>query len=132
MCAAEHGQGATLHVPAAERSLARAAPAPRAQLTFTFPEDATTSTGAPFWSAPKRFPRPITFDPADPAHASFVQAGAILRAEIYGIPRPDYASNAAKVGAPLPSSCRLRSSRQQHVFQSHQAQGLLPAPSAPR
>ena len=27
------------------------------QLIFTFPEDAATSTGAPFWSAPKRFPR---------------------------------------------------------------------------
>jgi hypothetical protein len=44
-----------------------------AQLTFTFPEDAITSTGLPFWSAPKRFPRPVTFDAADPAHASFVQ-----------------------------------------------------------
>ncbi|KAJ6822887.1 ubiquitin-activating enzyme E1 2-like [Iris pallida] len=27
------------------------------QLTFTFPEDSATSTGAPFWSAPKRFPQ---------------------------------------------------------------------------
>eukprot|EP00983_Pelagomonas_calceolata_P034647 1085257-Pelagomonas_calceolata.AAC.2 len=71
----------------------------RVQLTFTFPEDATTSTGAPFWSAPKRFPHPITFDPSDPAHAAFVQAASILRAEIYGIPRPDYASDAAKVGS---------------------------------
>lgn len=47
-----------------------------AQLTYTFPEDATTSTGAPFWSAPKRFPRPLNFDPKDPAHAAFVQVGA--------------------------------------------------------
>lgn len=44
-----------------------------AQLTFTFPEDAVTSTGLPFWSAPKRFPRPVKFDAADPAHTSFVQ-----------------------------------------------------------
>jgi hypothetical protein len=44
-----------------------------AQLTYTFPEDATTSTGAPFWSAPKRFPRPLNFDPADRSHAVFVQ-----------------------------------------------------------
>lgn len=44
-----------------------------AQLTFTFPEDAVTSTGLPFWSAPKRFPRPVRFDAADPAHTSFVQ-----------------------------------------------------------
>ena len=43
------------------------------QLVFTFPEDATTSTGAPFWSAPKRFPRALNFDAKDEAHASFVQ-----------------------------------------------------------
>ncbi|PNH08804.1 Ubiquitin-activating enzyme E1 2 [Tetrabaena socialis] len=72
-----------------------------AQLTYTFPEDATTSTGAPFWSAPKRFPRPLVFDAADRAHASFVQAGAILRAEVYGIPRPDWAADASRVAAVL-------------------------------
>ncbi len=44
-----------------------------AQLTFTFPEDASTSTGAPFWSAPKRFPRALDFDATDASHASFVQ-----------------------------------------------------------
>ncbi|EFJ51834.1 hypothetical protein VOLCADRAFT_79505 [Volvox carteri f. nagariensis] len=70
-----------------------------AQLTYTFPEDATTSTGAPFWSAPKRFPRPLNFNPADPAHAAFVQAGAILRAEVYNISRPDWAVDASKVAA---------------------------------
>lgn len=36
-----------------------------AQLVYTFPEDAVTSTGAPFWSAPKRFPHALTFDEAD-------------------------------------------------------------------
>ncbi|GLI63113.1 hypothetical protein VaNZ11_006018 [Volvox africanus] len=70
-----------------------------AQLTYTFPEDATTSTGAPFWSAPKRFPRPLIFDSADSAHAAFVQAGAILRADVYGIPRPSWATDARKVAA---------------------------------
>lgn len=44
-----------------------------AQLTFTFPEDAVTSTGLPFWSAPKRFPRPVKFDAGDASHTSFVQ-----------------------------------------------------------
>jgi ubiquitin-activating enzyme E1 len=44
-----------------------------AQLTFTFPEDATTSTGMPFWSAPKRFPTALNFDPKDESHASFMQ-----------------------------------------------------------
>lgn len=38
-----------------------------AQLVYTFPEDAVTSTGAPFWSAPKRFPHALTFDAADPS-----------------------------------------------------------------
>eukprot|EP00798_Chlamydomonas_sp_ICE-L_P027491 gene27492-4798_t len=70
-----------------------------AQLTYTFPEDATTSTGAPFWSAPKRFPRPLVFDPKDLSHAAFVQSGAILKADVYGIPRPAYADDALKVAA---------------------------------
>ena len=70
-----------------------------AQLAFTFPEDAVTSTGTLFWSAPKRFPRPLDFEPSDPAHAGLVQAGAILRAELYGIPRPDWAADPAKVSS---------------------------------
>jgi Ubiquitin-activating enzyme active site len=36
-----------------------------AQLVYTFPEDSVTSTGAPFWSAPKRFPHPLSFDASD-------------------------------------------------------------------
>lgn len=68
-----------------------------AQLTFTFPEDAVTSTGSLFWSAPKRFPRAVKFDAADSAHASFAQAAAILRAEVYGIALPPWAHDTAKV-----------------------------------
>ncbi|KAL6757412.1 ubiquitin-activating enzyme E1 [Haematococcus lacustris] len=70
-----------------------------AQLTYTFPEDATTSSGTAFWSAPKRFPRALNFDPSDPSHVAFVQAGAILWAEVFGIPRPEWASDPAKVAA---------------------------------
>uniref|UniRef100_A0A7R9V7B7 E1 ubiquitin-activating enzyme n=1 Tax=Chlamydomonas euryale TaxID=1486919 RepID=A0A7R9V7B7_9CHLO len=70
-----------------------------AQLIFTFPEDATTSTGAPFWSAPKRFPTPLVFDGKDPTHASLVQAAAILKAEVHGVERPAYATDTAAVGA---------------------------------
>lgn len=77
------------------------------QLTTMFPADANTSTGAPFWSAPKRFPRPLDFDPKNEAHAAFVQAAAILRAEVYGIPLPPWAhdvtlvaTEAAKVEVP--------------------------------
>ncbi|KAK6234582.1 hypothetical protein QUC31_018368 [Theobroma cacao] len=60
------------------------------QLIYTFPEDAATSTGAPFWSAPKRFPRPLQFSAADPSHLQFVMAASILRAETFGIPIPDF------------------------------------------
>jgi ubiquitin-activating enzyme E1 len=67
------------------------------QLTFTFPEDAVTSNGSPFWSAPKRFPRPLEYDTSDPSHVSFVQSGAILRAETYGLKIPDWARDAEKV-----------------------------------
>ncbi|XP_071935768.1 ubiquitin-activating enzyme E1 1-like isoform X2 [Coffea arabica] len=67
------------------------------QLIFTFPEDAATSTGAPFWSAPKRFPRPLQFSDADPSHLHFIMAASILRAETFGIPVPDWAQNPKKL-----------------------------------
>jgi ubiquitin-activating enzyme E1 len=35
------------------------------QLLFSLPADAVTSSGQPFWSGPKRAPKPITFDPND-------------------------------------------------------------------
>ncbi|MCD9645786.1 E1 ubiquitin-activating protein [Datura stramonium] len=60
------------------------------QLTYTFPEDATTSSGAPFWSAPKRFPRPLQFSVDDASHLQFLLAASMLRAETFGIPIPDW------------------------------------------
>ncbi|KAL3536559.1 hypothetical protein ACH5RR_005020 [Cinchona calisaya] len=60
------------------------------QLTFTFPKDAITSSGAPFWSAPKRFPLPVQFAVDDPSHLHFIMAASILRAETFGIPIPDW------------------------------------------
>lgn len=63
------------------------------QLIYTFPEEAKTSTGALFWSAPKRFPRPLEFTSQDSSFLSFITAAAILRAESYGIPVPDWALN---------------------------------------
>ncbi|XP_065880500.1 ubiquitin-activating enzyme E1 1 isoform X2 [Euphorbia lathyris] len=63
------------------------------QLIFTFPEDAATSTGAPFWSAPKRFPRPLEFSSSDPSHLHYIMAASILRAETFGIPIPDWVKN---------------------------------------
>ncbi|KAL0434772.1 UNVERIFIED_CONTAM: Ubiquitin-activating enzyme E1 2 [Sesamum radiatum] len=67
------------------------------QLTFTFPEDAATSTGAPFWSAPKRFPRPLQFSVTDPSHLHFIMAASILRAETFGIPVPDWVKHPKKL-----------------------------------
>ena len=32
------------------------------QLLFNFPSDQKTSSGAPFWSGPKRCPHPLAFD----------------------------------------------------------------------
>ncbi|GJN33501.1 hypothetical protein PR202_gb22110 [Eleusine coracana subsp. coracana] len=67
------------------------------QLTFTFPEDAATSTGAPFWSAPKRYPRPLQFLATDSSHIHFVMSASILRAESFGIAIPDWAKNKSKL-----------------------------------
>ncbi|XP_021964411.1 ubiquitin-like modifier-activating enzyme 1 isoform X1 [Folsomia candida] len=57
------------------------------QLLFNFPPDQTTSTGQPFWSAPKRCPKAMTFSTEDDLCVDFVFAGANLRAEMYGIPQ---------------------------------------------
>ena len=67
------------------------------QLTFTFPEDAATSTGAPFWSAPKRFPQPLQLSTADLSHLHFIMGASILRAETFGIPVPEWAKNPRKL-----------------------------------
>ncbi|XP_031388388.1 ubiquitin-activating enzyme E1 1 isoform X1 [Punica granatum] len=73
------------------------------QLIYTFPEDAATSTGAPFWSAPKRFPHPLQFSASDPGHLHFVMAASILRAETFGIPIPDWAKNPKKLAGAVDS-----------------------------
>ncbi|XP_076912433.1 ubiquitin-activating enzyme E1 1-like [Bidens hawaiensis] len=66
------------------------------QLTFTFPEDSVNSSGTPFWSAPKRFPRPLQFSVEDQSHLGFVIAASILRAETYGIPIPEWVKSSAR------------------------------------
>ncbi|RZB69845.1 Ubiquitin-activating enzyme E1 2 isoform A [Glycine soja] len=67
------------------------------QLIYTFPEDAATSTGAPFWSAPKRFPHPLQFSSSDLGHLLFLMAASILRAETFGIPIPDWVKHPKKL-----------------------------------
>ncbi|XP_022034390.1 ubiquitin-activating enzyme E1 1 isoform X1 [Helianthus annuus] len=66
------------------------------QLTFTFPEDSVNSSGTPFWSAPKRFPRPLEFSVEDQSHLNFVIAASILRAETYGIPIPEWVKSSTR------------------------------------
>ena len=70
-----------------------------AQLTFTFPEDAVTSTGSPFWSAPKRFPKVVDFSSSDVAHLALTRALANLKAEVHGVERPEWAADDAKLAA---------------------------------
>lgn len=55
------------------------------QLLFNFPPDQTTSSGQPFWSGPKRCPKPIIFDVNNPLHLDYIFTAANLRAETYNI-----------------------------------------------
>ncbi|KAJ9501196.1 E1 ubiquitin-activating protein [Exophiala xenobiotica] len=59
-----------------------------AQLLYNFPKDSKTSTGAEFWSGPKRAPTPLDFDAYDTTHMGFVVAAAALHAYNYGIEVP--------------------------------------------
>ena len=59
-----------------------------AQLLYNFPSDSKTSTGAAFWSGPKRAPTALKFDPKNPTHIGFVVAGAHLHAYNYDIKAP--------------------------------------------
>ncbi|KAI9736460.1 MAG: hypothetical protein M1818_006194 [Claussenomyces sp. TS43310] len=55
------------------------------QLLYNFPKDSTSSSGALFWSGPKRAPDPLKFDPNDATHIEFVVAAANLHAFNYNI-----------------------------------------------
>lgn len=55
------------------------------QLLYNFPKDSVSSSGAPFWSGPKRAPEPLKFDPKNEEHMRFIVAGANLHAFNYGI-----------------------------------------------
>ena len=55
------------------------------QLLYNFPKDSTTSSGAPFWSGPKRAPDALKFSASNPTHLGFVIAAANLHAFNYGI-----------------------------------------------
>ncbi|KAG5646462.1 hypothetical protein DXG03_003512 [Asterophora parasitica] len=55
------------------------------QLLFSLPKDATTTTGQPFWSGPKRAPDPLVFNSSDPTHLSYIISAANLHAFNYGL-----------------------------------------------
>ncbi|KAL7730588.1 hypothetical protein ACLKA6_000579 [Drosophila palustris] len=55
------------------------------QLLYNFPPNQVTSSGAPFWSGPKRCPEPLVFDVEDSMHLDYIYAAANLRAAVYGI-----------------------------------------------
>ena len=74
------------------------------QLLHNFPPDAKTSQGLPFWSPPKRVPRPLPFSPADPLHMRFVIAAAHLRAHTFGIAPPPDSRDPRSVAATLERS----------------------------
>lgn len=57
------------------------------QLLFNFPHDQTTASGQPFWSGPKRCPRPLSFSVDEPLHLDYVVAAANLKAKVYGLPQ---------------------------------------------
>ncbi|KAG9254277.1 uncharacterized protein F5Z01DRAFT_736579 [Emericellopsis atlantica] len=63
------------------------------QLLHNFPKDATTSTGAPFWSGPKRAPTPLKFDPSNETHLGFIKAAANLHAFNYNIKAPELSND---------------------------------------
>lgn len=56
------------------------------QLLHNFPPDQKTSSGAPFWSGPKKCPHPIEFDVNNQLHVDYIVAAANLRAFNYNLP----------------------------------------------
>ena len=58
------------------------------QLLCDFPPDKVTSSGAPFWSGPKRPPTPIIFDATNPMHFAFVKGIAMFKAQNFNF-KPD-------------------------------------------
>lgn len=59
------------------------------QLLYTYPLDAKTKNGEPFWKLPKRPPTPVKyFDESNLLHCIFVSSMAVLIAKIYKIPYP--------------------------------------------
>ncbi|KAI3639974.1 hypothetical protein MIR68_001979 [Amoeboaphelidium protococcarum] len=69
------------------------------QMLYNFPKDSVTSSGALFWSGPKRAPDPVLFDVDNKLHMEFILSAANLRAFNYGLPANRDAEYAKKVAS---------------------------------
>ena len=69
------------------------------QLLFNFPLDAVTSSGAPFWSGPKRPPTPIIFDATNPMHFAFVKGIAMFKAQNFNLKQPKNLSSDSQISS---------------------------------
>ena len=59
------------------------------QLLHTYPLDAKTKDGEPFWKLPKRPPQEIKeLDDSDDLHSTFISSYAVNRAKVFGLPFP--------------------------------------------
>jgi molybdopterin/thiamine biosynthesis adenylyltransferase len=58
------------------------------QLLHVYPVEKLNKDGRPFWSLPKRPPRPVDFDPTCEMHQHVVSAFACLYATVYGVKIP--------------------------------------------
>ena len=59
------------------------------QLLYTYPLDAKTKDGKPFWRLPKRPPTPVEeINSQDPLHATFIASYAVLLSKVHAVPFP--------------------------------------------
>lgn len=68
-------------------------------MLYNFPKDSVTSSGALFWSGPKRAPDAITFNAENKLHFDFIVSAANLRAFNYGIKGSSDASHIKKIAS---------------------------------
>eukprot|EP00043_Microstomoeca_roanoka_P005478 m.55979 g.55979 ORF g.55979 m.55979 type:complete len:1262 (-) comp12981_c0_seq1:328-4113(-) len=66
-------------------------------LIATFPADAKTKSGEPFWSGHKIFPKVITFDLSNQLHADFIVSAANLYACVFKVHPNKYPSEENKL-----------------------------------
>ncbi|RKO97311.1 hypothetical protein CXG81DRAFT_9757 [Caulochytrium protostelioides] len=98
------------------------------QLLYNFPPDAVTSTGAAFWSGPKRAPTPLQFDASNPLHLDFIVNAANIRAYNFGIPAVrDAAQVAAMVASVAVPAFQPKTNVKIHVNDAEAAKDADPS-----